>query len=130
MANKLQTLNFGPLPATAINQLLGLELEEGKVIMTESAQNHANFRHPLDYGKLLPHVAQVVARPLYIGDDLKNPNKMELVSKIPALGMGLLIAVNLEMDEHGRYQIHSFYPISEKKIQSRLAKNHLMRFVP
>ena len=119
-------LKFGPLPVDRINKTTGLELEPGEAVMSGNAQKHAARRHPKDYAKTQPHVAQVIASPLYIGDDARNPGKIELVGRIPALGTGLLVAVEITPDGDGNYNITSFYPVSEKKISDRRQKNHLL----
>ena len=113
------------MPARAIRTSIELEVEEGTVVMSGNAQIHAQRRHPNDFSRCLPHVASVIANPLYIGDDAKNPGKIELVARVPALGHGLLVAVNIELDGNGEYNIASFYPVSHDKIENRRAKNHL-----
>ena len=44
---------------------------------------------------------------------------IELIARVSALGSGLLIAVEIEPDEFGRYRIASMYPVSQKKIDNR-----------
>ncbi len=53
--------------------------------------------------------------------------KIEIIAGVAALGGCLLVAVQVERDEAGRYLVSSFYPISEKKVQNRLAKGYLKR---
>lgn len=118
-------LILGPLPVDAINRTLGLELEPGDVVFTAAAQAHVYNRRPGEYSKCLPHVGPVVMKPHYLGDDLKNPGKIELVARVPALGGGLLVAIVIEADESGRYSVASCYPIGEKKIENRRQSGHL-----
>ena len=118
-------LVFGPLPVDGINVVLGLELEEGDVVMSGRAQIHAARYHPDDYSRLQPHVSSVVINPLYVGDDFKNPGKIELVGRIPALDEHILVAVNIEMDDNGNYNVASFYPVSEGKVNNRRQSRHL-----
>jgi hypothetical protein len=118
-------LILGPLPVDMINRLFGYELDPGEVILTRGAQLHASRRHPEDYSLCLPHVANVIVNPLYIGDDLRNHGKIELVGRVSVLGLVILVAVNVAPDRAGRYHIESFYPISEKKVQKRREKGHL-----
>ena len=66
---KLVQLDFGPLPVDLINRATGLELEPGNAFFSINAQKHADKRHPLDYSRGLPHVAAVIAYPMYVGDD-------------------------------------------------------------
>lgn len=63
--------------------------------------------------------------PLYIGDDEANAGKIELISRVPAIGEFVLVAINLELDEQGRYHVASFYIVSEKKINGRREKGFL-----
>jgi hypothetical protein len=66
-------LVLGPLPVDTINNTMDTELEPGEVVFSRAAQVHAARRHPVEYPVCLPHLATVVADPLYIGDDHKNP---------------------------------------------------------
>ncbi|MCP1838764.1 MULTISPECIES: hypothetical protein [unclassified Bradyrhizobium] len=47
---------------------------------------------------------------LYIGDDHKNPG-IELVRNVVAAESMVLVAINLDRDEQGRYHVLSFYPV-------------------
>lgn len=127
---KLQPYLFGILPAGVINATLDMELDEGQVVMPVNAQKHAQRNHPADFARCFPHVASVVANPLYIGDDFRNKGKIELVGRPLGLGTPLLVAVELTQDASGRYSVLSFYPISGPKVQSRREKNHLLVAVP
>ncbi|MBP2233130.1 hypothetical protein J2847_006465 [Azospirillum agricola] len=117
--NSLVLLELGPLPVDIIEATLGIEVELGPVVFTVSNQKHALNKHPEDFGRCLPHIGTVVAKPTYLRDDFKNHGKIELISRVPALGNGLLIAVEIIPDEQGRYRVASMYPISDKKIDQR-----------
>lgn len=112
------------MPCEAINHTLEMELEAGDVVLTRAAQIHARRRHPEEFEICLPHLAAVVANPLYVGDDAKNPG-IELISRIPAAGGFILVAVKVEPDAQGRYEVASFYPVSEQKIAGRRDKGFL-----
>ena len=124
---RLVDLSLGPIPAEVINLTLGLDLDPGPVILSRNAQKHALSSHPVEYPPCLPHVAAVVADPLNLGDDFKNGGKIEMIGRVPAPGSFLLVAVTIERDPAGRYNVCSFYPISEKKIQPRRARGYLRR---
>ncbi|ATQ67638.1 MULTISPECIES: hypothetical protein [Methylosinus] len=128
-AAKIPDLILGPLPVEMINRVLGYELDPGDVILSRGAQIHASRRHPDEYPVIQPHVSAVVTAPLYVGDDINNHGKIELVGRIVAAGAIILVAVNIEPDARGRYHIASFYRISEQKVQSRREKGHLKRAV-
>lgn len=118
-------LNLGPLPVEQINRTLGHDLEPGDVIFSSGAQRHAAKSHPEDFPKCLPHVGGVVSSPDYLGDDFKNDG-IELVSRIPALGGGLLVALLVEPDANGNYSVLSCYPIGSTKIENRRQKGRLI----
>jgi len=124
--NRLNHLNLGPLPVVKINSALDMELEPGTVIFSASAQIHSSRRHPNDYGRCLPFVGEVVANALYVGDDLKNTNKIEMISRIPSLGAGLLVAVEVIPDGNGHYNVTSMYPIKFAIIEARRSKRRLI----
>src|SRR5437016_2390850 len=115
---------IGPMPVVAVNKTLGTELEAGEVVLTRGAQRHANRRHPEDYPKCLPHLASVISNPRYIGDDHSNSG-IEIWGYVGTLASLVLVAIELVPDEHGRYQISSFYMVSEKKAQARRQKGFL-----
>lgn len=123
--NKPEHLVFGPLPVDEINLTLQLELDPGFVVISGNAQIHAARRHPDDFSRCLPHVAAIIENPLYLGDDARNPGKIELVGRVASLGGGLLVAIEITLDGDGLYNVTSFYPISNQKIEDRRQKGHL-----
>lgn len=125
MSTDISDLPLCDLPAEVINQTINTEIEAGLVILTRAAQIHASRRHPDEYPLCLPHIAAVIAGPLYIGDDAKNPGYIELISRVPAVGGFILVAVNIEMKDDGTYHVASFYMVSEKKIARRREKGFL-----
>ena len=120
---------FGPLPIRAINRALSLELDDGDVVMSVNAMRHAARRHPADFARCFPHVATVVAAPLYVRDAFVNDGKIELVGKAAGLGDYLLVAVEVSLDSAGRYNVVSFYPVSERKVEKRRESGHLRRVI-
>lgn len=122
---KISDIPLGPLPVELINRTLKLELEVGEVILTGSHQVHASRRHPDDYARCLPHLAEVIANPAYLGDDFDNPDSFELIGMAHVPGEMILIAIKFEPDETGCYQVASFYPVSAKKIQNRRERGFL-----
>lgn len=122
---KTPDLILGALPSEMLNRLFGFELDPGEVILSGAAQKHSAKRHPEDYPFCLPHISSIVTSPLYAGDDLLNPGKIELIGRIPSENLIILVAVNLEIDTNGCYHVASFYRISEKKVENRRLKGHL-----
>lgn len=123
--NQLADLTLGPLPVERINKSLDLELDPGAVVLTASHQVHASRRHPDDYARLLPHIASVIANPLYVGDDGRNPESFELIGRASVVAEMVLIAIKFEPDENGNYQVASFYPVSAARIQGRRERGFL-----
>lgn len=119
-------LYFGCLPVAQINLALQLELEAGDAVMSGRAQLHASRRHGEDYCRALPHVASVLANPLYFGDDFRNKGKIEIVGRPQGWGEHLLVAVDVVQDAAGRYHVTSIYPISAQKVEARREKSHLV----
>lgn len=128
--SKLVELRLGPLPVDLINAALGLELEPGEVIFSVPAQMHARRNHFDDFPKCLPHTGAVVSAPSFVGDDFKNSRSIELISRISVLKTGLLVAICIEIESNGVYNVCSLYPIAETKIAGRLEKRFLRRIIP
>lgn len=124
---KLIPYLFGSLPIEGINSALGLELDAGDVVMSIRAQIHAQRRHPADYARCFPHVASIVTTPLYVCDDFKNHGKIEMVGRPTGFPDWLLVAVEVALDGDGRYNVTSFYPISEAKVENRKNSGHYKR---
>jgi len=49
----------------------------------------------------------VIKEPPYLGDEFKNPGKIELIRRAPG-GKGPLVAIVIEPDEEGRYRVANF----------------------
>lgn len=123
--NSFRPLNFGLLPVDHIKATLEIDLEVGEVVMSANAQKHASRRHFSDYNLCLPFIAGVLADPLYLGDDFNNSGKIEVIGRPHRLGQPLLIAVEITKDDKGQYNLVSFYPVSDVKIQNRRQKGFL-----
>jgi hypothetical protein len=122
---KRKELSLGQLPVAKINKALELELIAGEVVFSVGAQVHAERRHPAEFLLCLPYLAGIIANPLYIGDDHKNPGRIELISRAAAANAMVLVAIKLEPDEAGRYHILSFYTMKAEKIENRRQKGFL-----
>lgn len=126
---KQPDLILGELPVNGINRALSLELKAGVAVFSRAAQAHAARRHPTEYPVLAPHIAAIVLDPLYVGDDLRNGGKIELIGKAPGQTSFALVAVSVEVDAEGRYHVASLYPVSREKIESRRQKGFLQVFL-
>jgi hypothetical protein len=124
-AHKRVELHLGPLPVDMLNRTLSLDLEPGDVVLSTAAQVHAQRRHPAEYPVCLPHLAQIIATPRYVGDDFRKSGKIELIGYARTAGSLVLVAVSIETDDKGRYHLRSFYPISDDKANARREKGFL-----
>lgn len=120
-----QALELGDLPVAVVNLILALELDPGKAVISARAQKHVRRKRPEVYAKALPHLARIIETPLYLGDDFKNAGKIEFIGRLPGWNEALLIAVEMERDAHGNYNVATFYPISQAKVNSRREKGFL-----
>src|ERR1700730_10776529 len=123
-SSKQPDLVLGTMPVDVLNKTFNLELAPGIVILTWAAQRHAARKHPNEYSICLPHIATIIQQPLYVGDDYDNHENIELISKIRTINLAILDAINITLNK-GCYEIRSFYPISDAKIQSRKEKGFL-----
>ena len=124
-AHKPQPIVLGPLPVLQINQAMQLELVPGDLIVPVGIEIHISRQRPGEYARLLPHLGAVTANPLYVGDDFKNEG-IELVGSAPGSGGAfILVAICLEIDSTGRYQVRTFYATSREKIERRRQKGVL-----
>jgi hypothetical protein len=121
----LPELVLGRLPAETINKTIGTELEAGDVVFSRAAQVHAARRHPIEYPLCLPHLANVVCDPLYVGDDFTNPDAIELIGRIQVVNSFVLVAIEMTKDERGRYNIRTFYPVNKEKVDNRRKRGFL-----
>ena len=126
---KILDLILGQMPVAAINKAIGTELEAGDIVLTSGAQLHASRRHPEDYPKCLPHLGSVIANRRYIGDDHTNSG-IEIWGYAGPISALVLVAVAIVPDGDGRYQISSFYVVSEKKAHARRLKGYLRVVAP
>ena len=124
-STKMPDIIVGQLPVEKLNRALGLELEAGVLVLTGNAQVHAARRHPAEYSNTLPHLTAALDNAAYAGDDLKNPDSIEIIGRVQSQGTWILIAVRVALANQGQYQIASFYRISDEKIQKRKAKGYL-----
>lgn len=120
MAKQFALINLGPLPADKINKALGHELADADVVFSAGAQKHVVARHPEDYRQYLQYAGDVVTDPTYVGDDIKNDGKIEVIRRIPVRGnVSLLIAIVVSIGSDGFYHVASMYEISQRDIDKR-----------
>ena len=116
----------GAIPDEDIYQTLQLEIEPGEIKFSVPAQKHAFKRHPEDLPRIIPHLSNIISSPTYLGDDFRNPGKLEIVSRIPGVSGAALIALTIKQNENdGYYHICSCYIISQSELDKKRAKRIL-----
>jgi|TARA_R100000501_G_C2610462_1_gene105199 hypothetical protein len=125
-SKKLFDIFPGEFPDGMVYYTLGMEVDAGDVKFSAAAQQHAHRRHEHDIPLIIPHLSQVLNDPLYIGDDHRNPGKIEFVRAIPGTGKSALIAVTVEKDESdGYYHVCSSYLITQSEVDKKRHKGIL-----
>lgn len=73
----------------------------------------------------MPYLSQAIANPHYIGQAPGYTDSFEVIYETPNNGFIILIAVQIRMDNHGRYQLSSVYPVDSNKVARRLRKGYV-----
>lgn len=124
--NRLFDIFPGKMPAEDVYRTLGIEIDEGEVKFSSAAQRHALQNHPSDVPRIIPNLSQLITSPLYIGDDHRNPGKIEIVGRIPGHDGAALVALTVEKDERdGCYQVCSTYFINQSELDRKRHKGIL-----
>jgi hypothetical protein len=114
---------YGFLPVDVISPVLKEDLREGRVRLSALAHKHIAQDHPEDYEFCLRYMAQAIENPTYVGQSPWQIRNFELVKCIE--DYNVLIAIGIEPNEHGSYNIRSSYRITYEKVRRRLAEKHL-----
>ncbi len=125
-SNKLFDIFPGKIPDELIYNTLGIEVDPGQVKFSAPAQRHAHVGHPQDVPLIIPHLSVVISDPLYMGDDFRNPGKIELVRSIGIPGKAALIAITVQKnDKDGFYHVCSSYLITQSEVDKKRDKGIL-----
>lgn len=124
---KFSPLSLGPLPAGSVSKCLNVQVPDGAVHFSIPAQNHAYKRHGRDFLACLPYLSQTIATPNYVGQAPHYENEFEVIYETPDNGLIILVAVQIRLDNRGRYQLRSVYPIDADKVERRLRKGFIKR---
>ena len=124
--NKLFDIFPGAMPDEEIYRTLEIEIDPGDVKFSAPAQKHAHRRHPQDVPLIIPHLSQIISDPAYLGDDLKNPGKIEFVRRVPGVQGAALVALTVEKNEtDGYYHVCSSYFITQSELDKKREKEIL-----
>lgn len=125
---KRKAFRVGPLPADLINKALGTELESADVWVSKACHGHIADDHPDDYQVVMANIIEILRSPTYAGQDAHNPKGFYLVRRIelPVQGREFaLVAIALELSDHGTYNVKSAYTIKQQDVDSRRLKGAL-----
>ena len=119
---RFKAFRVGPLPADLINRALGTELDVADVWVSKAAHSHIALDHPDDYEIIKSNIIEIIRSPSYAGQDPKNGRGFYLVKRVdpPVVERGYaLVAISLEVSQHGTYNVKSAYTIKQSDIDSR-----------
>lgn len=125
---KFHAVDIDGLPVGPIGKALGLDLDAAPLRFTRAAQKHAHDRHPNEFDLCLDNIERLVRNPLYAGEDFKNRDKFEIVSKVRASDdaqVFILVAITIEIQSDDCYHIASCYRLSEDTVNNRREKDRL-----
>lgn len=123
-----KAFRVGPLPADLINRVLGTELEIADVWVSKACHAHIADDHPDDYPVIMANLIDILRSPTYAGQDAHNGGGFYLVKKIDVDVDGrefALVAIALELSQHGTYNVKSAYTIKQQDVDSRRLKGAL-----
>lgn len=123
---KFKAFRVGPLPAAAINAALGTELEVCDVWVSKLAHQHIALDHPDDYAAVKANIIDIITNPTWVGQDPRHGDNFYLVRRTPQEGAdAVLIAIGLEVNEFGTYNVRTAYAIGEEDILTRRLRGSL-----
>jgi len=100
------------------------------VWVSKACHDHIANDHPDDYEVIKAHIVDIVRSPTYVGQGVHNAGGFYLVKRIdvPVSGRAFaLIAIALEVNRHGTYNVKSAYTIKQHDVDSRRLKGTLKR---
>lgn len=111
----------GPLPAALINRALGTDLEPANVWVSKACHAHIANDHPEDYPVIIANIIDILRAPMYAGQDPKHAHGFYLVKCVEPVADRefALVAISLELSQHGTYNVKSAYTIKQQDVDSR-----------
>ncbi|AJP73093.1 hypothetical protein [Sphingomonas hengshuiensis] len=122
-----RAIRVGPLPVDIVNAALGTDLEPGEVWVSAACHAHIATDHAGDYPHIIAAIFDIVARPLYVGQDPKHGRNFYLVRPMPegSANPHGLVSVGFERNRFGGYNVRSAYTVSQETINQRRSANRL-----
>ena len=96
------------------------------MVHAKTAKKHAN-----DYNIVMRHLGACCEVPTYIGVHAKHPGNVELILDVvlPDETVHVLVAVVLQQNPRGNYNVDSAYCISEVEIARRLTRKSVRKVI-
>ena len=126
--SKRKAFKVGPLPADLINKALGTELDVADVWISKACHSHIANDHPEDYPVVIANIVDILRSPTYAGQDPHAGSGFYLVKRVdPGVASRdfALVAIALELSQHGTYNVKSAYLIKQQDVDSRRIKGAL-----
>ena len=123
-----KAFRVGPLPAGLINRALGTELEIADVWVSKACHGHIADDHPDDYPIIMANLIDILISPTYAGQDAHIGTGFYLIKKVDVGSSDrefALVAIALELSQHGSYTVKSAYTIKQSDVDSRRLKGAL-----
>lgn len=124
---KYRAFRVGPLPVDKVNRALGVDLEPGEVWVSADCHRHIAEDHPDDYPFVVQAIFEIVAGPLYVGQDPKHHRNFYFVKSLPdgAPNPQGLVSIGFEPNKFGGYNVRTAYSISQSDVDARRAAKRL-----
>jgi len=106
----------------AINRLLSLELEHGRVHLSEKAIQHMRERHPNDLTQCMASLDVIITAPDFAGQSPLHPDNFVLVKHVG--DVEIMVALSTTSDEYGDYPVESSYIIDHNTFRRRVRKGY------
>ncbi|PGH54731.1 hypothetical protein CRT60_33875 [Azospirillum palustre] len=108
------------LPVDSINRVLGTELEVGCAWLSSIAHRHIAVDCSDDYSICIVNLELVISQPMYVRQSDRHARNFELIRRIDLEGRPLmLVAVSLERNDRGNYNVRSSYLITETDLEKK-----------
>ena len=118
------------LPVDSINRVLGTELEAGRAWLSSIAHRHIAVDHSDDYSICIANLELVISQPMYVRQSDRHARNFELIRRIDVEGRPLmLVAVSLERNHQGNYNVRSSYLITGKDLEKKKRSGSLKLIV-
>lgn len=114
------------LPVDLINRTLGTELAKGDAWLSAVAHQHFAEDHADDYAICFSSLAEIIENPTWLGQAITHSANFELVSRIVGIDRIVLVAIRLQPNKYGNYNVVSVYCIKQETVDARRRSRRLV----